>query len=240
MCNRTQKSFNQIEIDAAYDKNLIGTIFNVLHVLIEHYNEEKGFSYPSIKYMADKLECSTRTINRSIKKLKELGYITIEKMKGKAGNYNIYKNIKYMVSKTKIKKNLGEIKAKEIEEKEEIKKSKGFTVAGKLIGSNVINEEEQVTKRQSNIDDHINVRLVRAVTNVEKAPFVKTVLAMADEEVVRDSVRKFKNKRGKSATFFLSLLIDEYFRAGIRMSDKMVNLIVKGTKGNIMINQEVI
>ena len=246
MTNTVKEQFNQIHIDATYDENLKGKSLNVLLALIQNFNVEKGFAYPSMQYLADNLKCSVRTIKRIIKKLAEIGYITISKRKGKAGNYNAYSNIRYMISKVIKKKSKKEndVRSKEIEEKEEDKRNKGFTVAGKLIGCNVINkeegEEENRIDNKDKINNHPNVRLAREATDIDSNYVAKIAFYMADEEMAREAVREFKYKNGRSATFLLDKLIDAYFEYGIKMSDKMINFIQKGTKGNVTINQDFI
>ena len=245
MSNTVKEQFNQIHIDATYDENLKGKSLNVLLALIQNFNVEKGFAYPSMQYLADNLKCSVRTIKRIIKKLAEIGYITISKRKGKAGNYNAYSNIRYMISKVIKKKSKKEndVRSKEIEEKEEDKRSKGFTVAGKLIGCNVTNDEEEETSKEiNNIDNHENVRLVRSElkNKIDDNPFTKTILTMANEEMVREALISFKKAKGRNATFFLIKLVDEYHKYNFMMSKAMANLIMKGTNYNILIRQDLI
>mgnify|MGYP006940583387 CR=1 FL=1 len=55
---------------------------------------------------------TTATVKKSIKRLEELGYIKIQKRKGLAGNFNIYKNLKHIVNINK-----KAIKTKEIVKK---------------------------------------------------------------------------------------------------------------------------
>lgn len=50
-------------------------------------------------------------------------------------------------------------------------------------------------------------------------------MSLADEELVREAIRNFKVKRGKSATFLISLLIDEYYKAGVELSKSSMNLL---------------
>lgn len=47
----------------------------------------------------NRLNISVATVKRSIKRLVELGYMVIEKRKSIAGNYNTYKEFKYLIKK---------------------------------------------------------------------------------------------------------------------------------------------
>ena len=90
--------------------------------------------------------------------------------------------------------------------------------------------DEALVTKQDIIDNHNNVRMARAVTNIENSNFAKKILSMADEELVREAIRNFKKKRGRNATFLIQMLVDEYYKAGIRFSQVMLNLLRKGLK----------
>ena len=53
---------------------------------------------------------------------------------------------------------------------------------------------------------------------------------MCDEEIVREAIRSFKTKKGKSATFLIQLVVDEYFKAKVNFSNRLLNLLKSGLR----------
>lgn len=211
--------FLKLSTDLITDKNITSNEFRIYTYLLSLYNIEKQCSYPSIDVISERLNISISTVKRSIKKLSELGYIAIEKRKGLAGNFNIYKKLKHL-----------------IEAKVTNKKDKALKVGvdsngekpldGQVHIEEVLEGEQapEVTK-QDIIDNHNNVRMARAATNIDKSKFAKRILSLADEELVREAIRNFKKKKGKSATFLIKLLVDEYYKQGISLSSQLMNLL---------------
>lgn len=206
--------FLKLSADLITDKNITSNEFRVYTYLLSLYNEEKDCSYPSIDVISERINISISTVKRSIKRLEDLNYISIEKRKGLAGNFNIYKKLKHLISAklvnkkndSKIEPQVSEEKILDVQAREEI-------------------EEAPKLNKQDIIDNHNNVRLARAITNIDKSKFAKKILSLADEELVREAIRNFKVKRGKSATFLISLLIDEYYKAGVELSKSSMNLL---------------
>lgn len=211
--------FLKLSTDLITDTNITSNEFRIYTYLLSLYNIEKQCSYPSIDVISERLNISISTVKRSIKKLSELGYIAIEKRKGLAGNFNIYKKLKHL-----------------IEAKVTNKKDKALKVGvdsngekpldGQVHIEEVLEGEQapEVTK-QDIIDNHNNVRMARAATNIDKSKFAKRILSLADEELVREAIRNFKKKKGKSATFLIKLLVDEYYKQGISLSSQLMNLL---------------
>lgn len=211
--------FLKLSTDLITDTNITSNEFRIYTYLLSLYNIEKQCSYPSIDVISERLNISISTVKRSIKKLSELGYIAIEKRKGLAGNFNIYKKLKHL-----------------IEAKVTNKKDKALKVGvdsngekpldGQVYIEEVLEGEQapEVTK-QDIIDNHNNVRMARAATNIDKSKFAKKILSLADEELVREAIRNFKKKKGKSATFLIKLLVDEYYKQGISLSSQLMNLL---------------
>lgn len=211
--------FLKLSHELITDKNITSNEFRIYTYLLSLYNIEKQCSYPSIDVISERLNISISTVKRSIKKLSELGYIAIEKRKGLAGNFNIYKKLKHL-----------------IEAKVTNKKDKALKVGvdsngekpldGQVHIEEVLEGEQapEVTK-QDIIDNHNNVRMARAATNIDKSKFAKKILSLADEELVREAIRNFKKKKGKSATFLIKLLVDEYYKQGISLSSQLMNLL---------------
>lgn len=211
--------FLKLSHELITDKNITSNEFRIYTYLLSLYNADKQCSYPSIDVISERLNISISTVKRSIKKLSELGYIAIEKRKGLAGNFNIYKKLKHL-----------------IEAKVTNKKDKALKVGvdsngekpldGQVHIEEVLEGEQapEVTK-QDIIDNHNNVRMARATTNIDKSKFAKKILSLADEELVREAIRNFKKKKGKSATFLIKLLVDEYYKQGISLSSQLMNLL---------------
>ena len=211
--------FLKLSHELITDKNITSNEFRIYTYLLSLYNADKQCSYPSIDVISERLNISISTVKRSIKKLSELGYIAIEKRKGLAGNFNIYKKLKHL-----------------IEAKVTNKKDKALKVGvdsngekpldGQVHIEEVLEGEQapEVTK-QDIIDNHNNVRMARAATNIDKSKFAKKILSLADEELVREAIRNFKKKKGKSATFLIKLLVDEYYKQGISLSSQLMNLL---------------
>lgn len=210
--------FLKLSTDLITDKNITSNEFRIYTYLLSLYNEEKQCSYPSIEVIADRLNISISTVKRSIKKLAELGYISIEKRKGLAGNFNIYKKLKHLIATKVIKK--GKTHKVGVD-------SNGDTpIDGQITVEEALQEtEEAPVTKQDIIDNHNNVRMARAVTNIDNSNFAKKILTLADEELVREAIRNFKKKRGKSATFLIKLLVDEYYKQGISLSSALINLL---------------
>ena len=204
--------------------------FRIYTYLLSLYNTEKNCSYPSLEAISKNLGICLSTVKKSIKRLEELGYIKIQKRKGLAGNFNIYKNLKHIVN----------INKKAIKTKEILKKlnDKVFYKDEKVNDENKENDTNNISNdkdaksdeiennhNKNNIDSHINVSLARTVTNVDNSNFAKKILSLANTEVVRETIKIFKKKRGKTPTFLISLMIDEYCRRGSNFPIGMSNLL---------------
>lgn len=207
--------FLKLSHELITDKNITSNEFRIYSYLLSLYNVEKECSYPSMEVISDRLNISVATVKRSIKKLSELGYITVEKRKGLAGNFNIYKKLKHIIENIS--------KVSKVEESAE-----GIEATKELVEN--IQSENLEEVKVSKIDNHTNVRLARAVTNIDKSNFAKKILSLADEELVREAIRSFKKKKGRNATFLIQMLVDEYYKAGIKFSQGMLNLLRKGLK----------
>ena len=223
--------FLKLSHELITDKNITSNEFRVYTYLLSLYNEEKDCSYPSIDVISERLNISISTVKRSIKRLEDLKYISIEKRKGLAGNFNIYKKLKHIIT------------AKVINKKDKAPKVGVDSNGNKPLDGQIsveealqnIKEEPRVQSKQNSIDNHNNVRMARAVTNIDNSNFAKKILTLVDEELLREAIRNFKKKRGKNATFLIQLVIDEYFKNGVELSKCLVNLLNKGLKGNFVL-----
>ncbi|MDO4535414.1 MAG: helix-turn-helix domain-containing protein [Clostridium perfringens] len=238
--------FLKLPYELITDKEITANEFRIYTYLLSLYNSEKNCSYPSLEVISDKLGICLTTVKKSIKRLAELKYITIEKRKGLAGNFNIYKDLKHLKSiEDKDKSTKNATKHSKIVKKLKNKISnKVKKVNDKNMENNDINNIDAAKNTKNNIeysngnknhiDSHINVRLARSVTNVDNSSFAKKILSLANENIVREAIKTFKKKRGKTPTFLISLMIDEYCRRGSDFPRGMFNLL-KGNLNNIPI-----
>lgn len=217
--------FLKLSYELITDKNITANEFRIYTYLLSLYNTEKNCSYPSLEAISKNLGICLSTVKKSIKRLEELGYIKIQKRKGLAGNFNIYKNLKHIVNINK-----KAIKTKEIVKKLNDKVS--YNDENKENDTNNISNDKDAKSdeiennhNKNNIDSHINVSLARAVTNVDNSNFAKKILSLANTEVVRETIKIFKKKRGETPTFLISLMIDEYCRRGSNFPIGMFNLL---------------
>lgn len=211
--------FLKLSTDLITDKNITSNEFRIYTYLLSLYNVEKQCSYPSIDVISERLNISISTVKRSIKKLSDLGYIAIEKRKGLAGNFNIYKKLKHLIASKVVSK---KVKVPKVG----VDSNGEKPLYGQVSIEEALEEIEQApATKQDIIDNHNNVRLARAVTNIDKSNFAKKILTLADEELAREAIRNFKKKKGKSATFLIKLLVDEYYKQGISLSSSLINLL---------------
>ena len=61
----------------------------VLLIICDHYNDSKGYAYPSQDRIAEFSECSLRTVQRHIKSLLENGFIRVQAIPNVANKYTI-------------------------------------------------------------------------------------------------------------------------------------------------------
>ena len=91
-------SFTKIDNALICDRSIDSNTFRVYAYIISLYNEEKEYSFPSIRTMAEKLGISTPTIQKAIKKLKDSGYIVVDQIRSNSNNImNIYKKLKHLI-----------------------------------------------------------------------------------------------------------------------------------------------
>lgn len=218
--------FLKLSHELITDKNITSNEFRIYTYILSLYNADKQCSYPSLDVISERLNISISTVKRSIKRLEELEYISIEKRKGLAGNFNIYKKLKHIIT-TKV------INKKDKDPKVGVDSNGEKSLNGQISVEEAlqnIEEEAKVQSKQDSIDNHNNVRMARAVTNIDNSNFAKKILTLADEELLREAIRNFKKRRGRNATFLIQMLVDEYYKAEIKFSQGMLNLLRKGLK----------
>lgn len=210
--------FLKLSTDLITDKNITSNEFRIYTYLLSLYNEEKQCSYPSIDVISERLNISISTVKRSIKKLQQLGYIVIEKRKGLAGNFNIYKKLKHLVNKVVAKKNVSKIG---------VDSNGEIPIDGQVTIEEALQEVEENVVEVNSLDNNSNVRLARSVTNIDNSGFAKKVISLADKELVRAAIKDFKKKRGKTPTFLIKILVDQYYKTGVNLSKPLLNLLKK-------------
>lgn len=210
--------FLKLSTELITDTNITSNEFRIYSYLLSLYNEEKKCSYPSIDVISERLNISISTVKRSIKRLAELGYIVIEKRKGLAGNFNIYKKLKHLIANIVTKKKAPKTGIDSNGEK---------PIDGQISVEEGLEEIEEGTIEINSLDNDSNVRLARSVTNIDNSGFAKKVISLADKELVRAAIKDFKNKRGKTPTFLVKLLIDQYYKNELNLSRPLINLLKK-------------
>ena len=165
--------FLKLSHELITDKNITSNEFRIYTYLLSLYNADKQCSYPSIEIISERLNISISTVKRSIKRLEELEYISIEKRKGLAGNFNIYKKLKHLITTTVVNK-------KDKTPKVGVDSNGEKPLNGQISVEEAlenIEEEPRVQGKQASIDNHNNVRMARAVTNVDNSNFAKKILS---------------------------------------------------------------
>lgn len=208
--------FLKLSTELITDNNITSNEFRIYSYLLSLYNVEKQCSYPSTDIISERLNISISTVKRSIKRLAELGYISIEKRKGLAGNFNIYKKLKHLINNVVKTKKVNKIAIDSNGEK---------AIEGQISVEEALEDIEETKVRTNIIDNSSNVRLARSVTNIDNSSFAKKVLSLSDNGLVRAAIKEFKKKRGKTPTFLIKLLVDQYYKEGIDLSKPLLNLL---------------
>ena len=215
--------FLKMPYELITDKSITANEFRIYTYLLSLYNAEKKCCFPSLDVISERLGICVSTVKKSIKNLAKLNYIFIEKRKGLAGNFNVYKKLKHIISNIANKK----AKVNDLPHNNTIKNIKNKLFNKTKVNNKDINiEEGQIDNSpHENINSHINVRLARSVTSVDNSSFAKKILSLANENIVRETIKIFKKKKGKSPTFLITLLIDEYYRRRIDFPSGIFNLL---------------
>ncbi len=195
------------------DKNITSNEFRIYTYLLSLYNADKDCAYPSLELISEKVSISIRTVKSSIKRLVELGYMTIKKRKGVNGNYNEYRDFKHLINSVKNKS----------EQKQEHKIKPLIVSDCKESGVQITIEEvcEYTTEHQQKI----SLILKQNIELTEKQMFL---VGDMDLETLREAIRLFKKKRGNKFALLLNIYIDIAERNDIEVS-KDIERYLKGT-----------
>lgn len=188
--------FLKLQYDLITDKNITSNEFRIYTYLLSLYNAEKQCAYPSMEFIAERLNISIATVKRAIKKLVKLGYIAITKKKGINGNFNTYTNLKHLIG-TKEDNNE--------KQKKEDKPKKKFKKAPKIISdckeSGVPAISEYTVKHQQKI----SLILKQGIKLTKKQ---QDIIGDMKLEILRQAIRLFKKKKGRVFSFLLNLYLD--------------------------------
>lgn len=197
----TIKGFTKADNSILFSSNLSNNA-KLVYMQIKYYSSLEGFRLSKTLILKDS-QLSFNTFDKVIKELKDAGLI-IQKV-AKEGKRNIYWYITTEVE-AKLKANQsieGQITVED--------------ALGEVTGA--IEKTEAIKKsKQNKIDNHNNVRLVRKIVDIDKSKFDKEILSLANEQLVRNTIKKFKKlsekKREKSffsAKTIRNILIQEYY-----------------------------
>lgn len=215
--------FLKLSTDLITDENLTANELRIYMYLLSLYNEAKKCSYPSMEVIAEKTHTSLSTVKRSIAKLIELGYMTVEKRKGLAGNFNIYKELKHLIG--------DKISNKKAENKEDnqniCEENKVENEAVKpLVVSDCKESGLQMTideVEEVKFKNHANNSKIAKETNIELTPFFCEAFSHIDETILEMALREGT----KTATLLLKKCIRLTKSVGLEFDREFINKVLK-------------
>ena len=187
--------FLKVAYELITDTNITSNEFRIYTYLLSLYNNEKKCAYPSIEVIAKKVSISVRTVKSSIKRLVELGYMIIEKKKGINGNFNTYKEFKYLI-KDKVK----------IEKKKEVKPEvRKPIIVSDYKEQGVQVEIKEICEYSKEHQQKISLVLKQNIKLTKKQQWL---IGDMDLEILRKAIFRFK-KSTKTNSF--AFLLECYF-----------------------------
>lgn len=218
--------FFKLSIDLITDQNITSNEFRIYTYLMSRYNKSKNCAYPSIEVIAKKVNISERTVNTAIKNLVKLGYMIIEKKKGVNGNYNEYKEFRYLISDKNFistKTTVEEITVKQdVEEK--VKKESDIKP---IIVSDCKESGLQMTiddVKEVKIKQHPNNSKIVKETKIGLTPYYCEAFSHIDEVVLEMVLKK---EKAKTATLLLKKCIRISKQVGIVFGKEFINKVLK-------------
>lgn len=79
------KWLNAINLECAVNS----TAFRVAYLIADHHNRVAGFAWPSRARLAGKFSLSSRTIQRAVVQLEELGWLAVDRKKERSNHYRM-------------------------------------------------------------------------------------------------------------------------------------------------------
>lgn len=191
--------FTKVANELITDKNISASEFRIYVYLLSLYNEEKKMAFPSYETISKKLNISISTIRRGIKNLVALGYMVIEKAKGVSGNHNTYKRFKYLVENA----------IKEVKTNYESLFSK-ITSRDKNVDNNsdLNNYYDEDVKTKPCKKDHENKISICLKHGIKITYKQEKLLACFNLDLLKEALKVFKKKQGKSFSFLINLYYD--------------------------------
>lgn len=225
--------FLMVAHDLITDVNITSNEFRIYTYLMSLYNSTQDCSFPSMETIVEKLGITKPTVNKSIKKLVELGYMTIEKQKAKIGNFNKYKGFKHLITKKETK----------VETPAPIDSNGKAPVDGQVHFSEVVEDVNtpvekveiltSAERRAKDKENSIPVRIARKYTEVDGNGYAIEVLSQLDADVVESAGYKFKDQlelgklKKNCISNFLRVVVDEYYKAGVEFPTRVYKLLSK-------------
>lgn len=202
----------------------------LLYIQIKYYSKLDGFKLSKALILKDS-KLSVNTFDKVIKELREARLVF--QYTEKQGKKNIY-----WYSTNELNKGIDSNVNKVIDGQVDITE-----VTGEVEKINAVKQS-----RQTKIDNHENVRLVRSVkdVNIDKSKFDKDILSLADADLVRSTIKEFKKKAkyNKSEKFLCAktirnILIQEYYNNKMDFNPIMLKKInaVRKLDGEMNIKQ---
>jgi len=224
-----KKGFTKADNSILFNSELSNNA-KLVYIQIKFYSNIDGFKLSKSLILKDS-QLSINTFDKVIKELRQAGLVF--QYTEKQGKKNIY-----WYSTNDLKTGIDSNRNKPLENPIDLTK-----VTGEAEKVNAIKQS-----RQTKIDNHENVRLVRNVkdVNIDKSKFDKDILTFADVDLVRSTVKEFKkkakyNKNNKflCAKTFRNILIQEYYNSQKDFNPIMLKKInaVRKLDGEIAIKQ---
>lgn len=196
--------FLKVANELITDKNITSNEFRIYVYLLSLYNKNKDCAYPSIETISTNINISAATVKRGIKKLVELGYMIIEKKKGISGNFNTYKQFKYLVKK--VSSDIKVIDNKKIKKDHKSYKKREIIVSD-YKESGIQMEINELIPFIREHQQKISLVLKQGVKLTDKQMWL---LGEFEIEALKEAIRLFR-KQTKTNSF--SFLIDTYYTA---------------------------
>lgn len=197
------KGFTKADNSILFNSELSNNA-KLIYIQIKYYSSIPNFKLNKALILKDS-KLSVNTFDKVMKELREANLVF--QYTEKQGKKNIY-----WYSTEELKANVDSNGIKPVE---------GQINIDDVTGAN---EKVQAIKqsKETRIDNHKNVRLIRNVINIDKSKFDKEILSLADENLVRNVIKKFKrlSTKKREDTFFTAktirnMLIQEYYNSKV-------------------------
>lgn len=212
------KKVDYFELNKIFMDKLTANEERVYRCLLGHKNKEQEYSFPSQELIAKETNVSISTVKRDIKNLVHKGFIVIEKMQRRIGNFNRYKLLyvacmevvraKKKAEKQNVENNFEEVVVEYKEDKEcNVEKILEFTKIKK------ISDKQRESIKEFDIIT-INQTIARIKTGITKMPKTATLLInkLCDTAAGLGKLKDWQYKKYnllKSVNYSKELIIEE-------------------------------